>query len=193
MNFQQAFFDELEKVAVKAGGVSFRPFNTDKPRIFRQLRPTLTEAVQRTPVVRAARQLTKVFNHTKNRAEAQKDINTAVTHAGRKLTDAAGKSIKSRPDVFIGGLAIPGRRVAAINMANRHGVVSDESVKRRATIAHEAFHARNPILGRSETLAHAYGGWRKTKGASLGTKVKDAVSGIRKYRSLKNEGTYPES
>ncbi len=35
---------------------------------------------------------------------------------------------------------------------------------RRLVIAHEAFHAKTPILGKSEILAHLYGGWKAGKG-----------------------------
>lgn len=36
----------------------------------------------------------------------------------------------------------------------------------RNTVAHEAFHVKNPVLGRSETLARFYGGWRAPRGAA---------------------------
>lgn len=42
--------------------------------------------------------------------------------------------------------------------------------ERREHIAHEAFHARNPKLGKSEFLARFYGGFRSSRGG-LASKV----------------------
>ena len=47
-------------------------------------------------------------------------------------------------------------------------------ITRRGIVAHEAFHSRTPILGRSELLAHAYGGWHSRRGAGIGERLKDA-------------------
>jgi len=46
-------------------------------------------------------------------------------------------------------------------------------ITRRGIVAHEAFHSRTPILGRSEILAHAYGGWHSRRGAGIGERLKD--------------------
>lgn len=52
-----------------------------------------------------------------------------------------------------------GNKVVAINPGNFENLTS---IQRKAVLAHEAFHAKTPILGGSELLAHLYGGL-KTK------------------------------
>lgn len=49
-----------------------------------------------------------------------------------------------------------GKKVSLVD----EGLRKEPKAFRRMVIAHEAFHAKTPIIGRSETLAHLYGGFR---------------------------------
>jgi hypothetical protein len=49
-------------------------------------------------------------------------------------------------------------------------------LKLRGVIAHEAFHAKNPVLGRFELFAHAYGGYKNRRpGAPMTDRLVDAT------------------
>lgn len=80
---------------------------------------------------------------------------SAPAELRRKLI-ASAESMASMPAV--GGFAAPGRNTVAINRSFPQSAVL--GVPRREAIAHEAFHARNPVLGQSETAARFYGGYR---------------------------------
>lgn len=55
----------------------------------------------------------------------------------------------------------------------------------RNTIAHEAFHANNPILGQSELLAHIYGGYKAPiPGSSIPTRLKSAGEEFNHWRRV---------
>lgn len=66
-----------------------------------------------------------------------------------------GNSMATNPSV--GGFAVPGGRTVAVN---RNTLARFGGMPQREIIAHEAFHARNPVLGQSETLARFYGGYK---------------------------------
>lgn len=53
----------------------------------------------------------------------------------------------------------------------------------RTFIAHEGFHARHPILGISENLAHFAGGWGAPRGAGPLRRLLSGVSEVRRYHS----------
>lgn len=63
---------------------------------------------------------------------------------------------------FVGGQTRPGSGEVFINPLERKLPAFRPGV--RETIAHEAFHANNPIFGESETLARFYGGFHGVKG-----------------------------
>lgn len=61
----------------------------------------------------------------------------------------------------------------------------------RNTIAHEAFHANNPRLGRSELLAHIYGGYKAPiPGSSIFKRLQGGLSGARDYWRWVDQGLY---
>lgn len=116
MNFQEAFFGELEKIALQYKGIRFLPFGPRK--------------------------------------------GMPGTGHGDKIFSA----VTAKHPRFKGvhGLAFPGRNLALIS---RH--VKDR-IARREVIAHEAFHNRNKLLGKFETLAYPYGAWKADRGGVLG-------------------------
>jgi len=61
----------------------------------------------------------------------------------------------------------------------------------RNTIAHEAFHANNPRLGRSELLAHIYGGYKAPiPGSSIFKRLQGGLSGAKDYWRKVDQGSY---
>lgn len=64
----------------------------------------------------------------------------------------------------------------------------------RNTIAHEAFHANNPRLGRSELLAHIYGGYKAPiPGSSIFRRLQGGLSGAKQYWRKVDQGLYPRT
>jgi len=74
-------------------------------------------------------------------------------------------------EAMLGGVATGGK--AYVNAAGPN---------LRRTAHHEMFHARVPIIGRSEYLAHAYGGLRGTKGKLDLKAAKEQVNHFAKIR-----------
>jgi hypothetical protein len=61
--------------------------------------------------------------------------------------------------------------------------------ERRKFLAHEAFHANVPVLGKSEILAHAYGGLKSKKGK---ISYKSAINEIKHLKKSRPERLYLE-
>lgn len=64
----------------------------------------------------------------------------------------------------VAGTIAPNAHQGRNIMMMHRGLRDYPKALRRMVIAHEAFHGRTPVLGRSEILAHAYGGWKSNKG-----------------------------
>ena len=70
------------------------------------------------------------------------------------------------------------------------------SVPNRETLAHEAWHAKNPLgLGDSETLARLYGGWRRPRNAGIIDRASSAMNSLNQYSALvaRDPSKYPDS
>jgi hypothetical protein len=124
-------------------------------------------------------------------------------HAMKKLE----KNITKYNDgstAMVGGGAIPGlpvvwriptSHVKSKNIIADFGDVRDiipnpHYNRGREILAHEAFHARNPILGQSEHLARAYGGWKAPRARDYDGKVEElkarisnALAVVKDYRN----------
>lgn len=60
----------------------------------------------------------------------------------------------------------------------------------RATVAHEAFHARHPLLGQSETLARFYEGFRSPRTAPLPRRLQSGLTTVGRYWSDPQQAYY---
>lgn len=74
-------------------------------------------------------------------------------------------SRKRNADGNIAGTIAPNVQQKRNIMMLSRSLRDEAPIERRVTLAHEAFHARTPVLGHSELAAHAYGGWKANKGA----------------------------
>ena len=82
-----------------------------------------------------------------------------------------------------GGLAVPGAPVVWTlpkNLRNQDILASEgrwfknpHKGRGRELLAHEAFHARNPVLGKSEILARLYGGWKAPRASEYSNKLQE--------------------
>lgn len=167
MSFSGSFFDELEKTAFEMGGVKFRRYGggaVSRRDISRQAKPIIRESV------------TGLFNRFPFNVPK-------LSKAGRdQLTNLIHKKFKGNLP-YVAGFAIPGGGVAGINLnrARIDGMTRD-------TLAHEAFHAKHPILGRSETLARFAGGFKAPrkfdaagKPTSTLARVGSGISSVARY------------
>ena len=134
-----------------------------------------------------------------------------LTMTNRQFNDAAdarmlGYSLISRPEftspriLFTSKKSLPPqpRSVVVRPLYDRppnSPYIDDYSVYNREgtrnTIAHEAFHANNPRLGRSELLAHIYGGYRAPlPGSSIFKRLRGGLSGAKEYWRKVDAGGY---
>jgi hypothetical protein len=148
----RAFMDHLEKQAgITSGGIRFTR-NLDRyadnvaRSIFKRNNPT------------------QAVNDIADRLSDE----DAVRHLSSRFYNRLLTELRGAPD--IAGMASPGSRAAWINSRTlRDMPVMD----RRSMIAEEAFHAKNPWLGRSESLAHLYGGWKGPRAQDYSSKLQE--------------------
>jgi hypothetical protein len=99
----------------------------------------------------------------------------------------------NNPAKEYGGMALPGRGAAYINPGVRDVASRSKSpIFGRSVIAHEAFHAKNPFLGKFEPLAYTYGGWKAPRpGATTLERAASGMGGLYQYfaNSLAPKGT----
>ncbi len=80
---------------------------------------------------------------------------------------------------YLNGASLPGSKSVYINPSS--DLFRSGSPGLRGTIAHEAFHARNPVLGNSEALARLYGGWNQAKGAPFRVNAFNSLNSLNGY------------
>lgn len=90
-------------------------------------------------------------------------------HPGRSVANLALYQAKKLIKTIGGPKALDqlkqrGKSVAGAAVKNRVYARADLGKDLRGVIHHEAFHAKVPVLGRSEILAHFYGGLKSKKG-----------------------------
>ena len=111
---------------------------------------------------------------------AARSSHPEVIQGANKGQDIVHKTImEGASNPRVGGLASPGSGVAFVKRKSETPFKSRGG--RREVVAHEAFHARHPIIGAMETPAYAYGGFKRGKpGTSLVRRLKEsAVAGRR--------------
>jgi len=87
-----------------------------------------------------------------------------------------------QPGTGLAGVAATGGKVVALADAKAF-----TPMQRRSVIAHEAFHANNPQIGKYELLARLYGGYKSQKSSSLFSRLKASADEGRDYiSSFKN-------
>lgn len=102
-------------------------------------------------------------------------------HAGvKELKSVLSKRFKGEDRTIAGTIfKTPKGTSIGINKDIWKGLSKTE---RRKYLAHEAFHADTPVLGRSEILAHAYGGLKSKKGKINYKAAIDEVKHLKKSR-----------
>ena len=159
MNIYQAFNSELEKVGVKAGDITFHNVHANtKAEYKKNLTPVLKKSLH--PILKP--------EHKRFAGAFAKKDSKFLSHIKRRNPEAYG------------GYAYPGSKHATIINRQDH-----PPHVRRNILAHEAFHAKHPILGRSEVLAHAYGGWRAPRHGSLLTRAKSSMNWLFRGKASK--------
>lgn len=152
MKFEEAFFDELEKIALtlpqtpvrRVGDAGLRAATMRQPAI-KWLHGYGRSALKGTP------------GGPKNVSRSMHDKIKSINPAGTVA-----------PDMRTGKNTIYLHK--KLNMKDNAGL---SGLTRRGTLAHESYHANKPILGKSETLAHLAGGFHNNRNSSVGSKVKD--------------------
>ena len=152
MSFAVGFRDELHKTAVMAGGMAVRRGDQ------RQL---VNAALRQGGLVRGL----KALAYRVGGADAVRQLRKIVHE------EFAGN---------IGGTLEPARRGRPARLWVAQETISrpaqermrrDVGIGLRGVVAHEAFHAATPVLGKSEILAHAYGGWHDRRRASTAQRL----------------------
>lgn len=95
----------------------------------------------------------------------QRPIRAILGMVSKEHRRAAVKELhKQMRGMASGTVAYNPTQKRSINLVERGWFKQQPRSKRRMVLAHEAFHARTPVLGRSEIAAHLYGGWKANKG-----------------------------
>ena len=134
-------------------------FRFNKPGLIKKFNllteKEMTHAILRQPLVR------KMFGFFKAVEKEELGEFGAARKAHRELTKMIS-GMKSAGTVF------PTSKGKSIGISR--DMWKKEPALRRYYLAHEAFHANVPVLGRSEILAHIYGGAKAVKGKKISLK-----------------------
>jgi hypothetical protein len=137
--FGAAFCDELTKLALKYTSKDYKgnsfTYATDKE---------LRQAVQRQGPIRGIVGLAP----KEQRPWQIRQLNNRLKYL----------------DGRFGGTITPNKHQGRNIMLLNRNLRDRPKTIRRMVLAHEAFHGKTPVLGHSEILAHAYGGWKANKG-----------------------------
>lgn len=149
MKFEEAFYDELEKIALTLPKIPVR----------RVGKAGMTAAFLRQPAMR--------WFHDRSRKSVSPSDRRGMSRA---LHDGA----KEGSTLGTIGPAVGTRKnTIYLNKSFNKTDPGLSGITRRGVLAHEAFHASKPVLGHSETLAHLAGGFHNHRNSSIGGKVKD--------------------
>lgn len=173
MSLQSVFIDEMNKLAAKYKGIEFHSANLSggadtsvtQPLLKRMLRRRL--AVTPTVLERAREGGSRLDSASVRESKMERS-----SHATAAQFDHV---LRNNPSARLGGFAVPGARIAVIGKQPLDGWT------KRETIAHEAFHAKHPIIGRSETAARFAGAYKAGKHKSVPGRLWDGAKRTGEY------------
>ena len=115
-----------------------------------------------------------------------------ASQAGQRF-GAAGKAVSHSMSEGAGRAVFPRHIFSRKQVPNYRYYDPYHRYRRRSTMAHEAFHARTPIIGKSEVFASMYGGWKGSKrGTPIVERIRRGVENVRGYQKARPDIINPE-